>query len=217
MPAEGALRDGTAAGFELIETLRWEPEEGFVRLERHLARMKASADALDFTFDRHHARNELQAATFRLRSPHKLRLLLARSGAIAIEARPLAADESRPLDVRLVPLPVPADDFRLRHKTSDRAFYDNARQAAGADEVVFVDPDGHLTEGSFTSLFVERDGKLLTPPLSCGLLPGILRECLIGEGRALESVLVPADLQGTFYVGNAVRGLIAARLAEDRA
>ncbi len=51
MPAEGALRDGTAAGFELIETLRWEPEEGFVRLDRHLARLYASAHALGFVAD----------------------------------------------------------------------------------------------------------------------------------------------------------------------
>ena len=48
MPAEGALRDGTAAGFELIETLRWEPGEGFVRLARHLDRLYASAQELGF-------------------------------------------------------------------------------------------------------------------------------------------------------------------------
>jgi para-aminobenzoate synthetase/4-amino-4-deoxychorismate lyase len=213
--AKGAFVESRRS-FDLIETMRFDPREGVPTLERHLARMKASADALGFTFDRHHARNELQAATFRLRSPHKLRLLLARSGAIAIEARPLAPVAAEPIRVGLAPLPVAADDFRLRHKTSDRDFYDAPRFASGADEILFVDPEGFLTEGSFTTLFVERDGRLLTPPLGRGLLPGILRECLLGEGRALESDLVPGDLQGTFYVGNAVRGLIAARLVEDR-
>ena len=60
---------------------------------------------------------------------------------------------------------------------------------------MFVDPEGQLTEGSRTSIFVERDGKLLTPPLSRGLMPGILRAKLIEEGRAEEAELTPADLE----------------------
>jgi para-aminobenzoate synthetase/4-amino-4-deoxychorismate lyase len=201
--------------FDLIETMRFDPRDGVPTLERHLARMRASAEALGFAFDRHHARNELQAATFRLRCPHKLRLLLARSGAIAIEARALPPRESDRMIVKLVKLPVPSDDFRLRHRTSDRGFYDAARADSGADEVIFLDEDGFVTQGSFTTPFVERDGKLLTPPLARALLPGVLRECLLAEGRALESELVAADLQGSFWVGNAVRGLIAARLVEN--
>jgi para-aminobenzoate synthetase/4-amino-4-deoxychorismate lyase len=181
-------------------------------LDRHLARMKASAEALDFAFDRHHVRNELQAATFRLRAAARLRLLLSRTGAIAIETRPMPEPPAEPVRVALSPLPVASDDFRLRHKTSDRAFYDGARKARGAFETLFADPDGFLTEGSFTSLFVERDGRLLTPPLERGLLPGVLRARLIEEGRAEEADLVPADLDGGFLIGNALRGLIRATL-----
>jgi para-aminobenzoate synthetase/4-amino-4-deoxychorismate lyase len=203
------------SSFDLIETMRFDPREGVPTLERHLARMKASAEALDFPFDRHHARNELQAATFRLRGVQQLRLLLSRSGAIAIEARPLAPIGQEPITARLAPLPVDPSDFRLRHRVSNRGVFDSAREAAGSDEVLFVDQEGFLTEGSFTSLFVERDGTLLTPPSRRTFLPGILRECLIGEGRALERDLVAADLRHGFYLGNAVRGLIAARLLED--
>jgi branched-subunit amino acid aminotransferase/4-amino-4-deoxychorismate lyase len=79
-----------------------------------------------------------------------------------------------------------------------------------------VDPQGYVTEGSFTSLFVKKGAMLLTPKLSRGLLPGILRELLIEEGRAAESELRLEDLSGTFYIGNAVRGLIAASLLERR-
>ena len=111
------------------------------------------------------------------------------------------------------PLPVRPGDFRLRHKTSDRAFYRDALAAAGSFEVVFTDPDGFLTEGSFTTLFVERDGRLLTPPLTRGLLPGVLRERLIEEGRAVEAALREDDLEDGFLIGNSVRGLIRARLA----
>jgi para-aminobenzoate synthetase/4-amino-4-deoxychorismate lyase len=203
----------TAGRFDLIETMRFDPHEGLFELDRHLARMKRSAGTFGFAFDRHHARNELQAATFFLHEPRRLRLLLSPSGALAIESRPLPAAPQGPVDVALAPLPVEPEDFRLRHKTSDRRFYDEARTAAGTFEVAFVDRDGFLTEGSFTSLFVERRGKLLTPPLARGLLPGVLREALIDEGRAEEANLRPEDLESGFFVGNAVRGLIAARLA----
>jgi para-aminobenzoate synthetase/4-amino-4-deoxychorismate lyase len=203
--------------FDLIETMRFDPEEGLPDLERHLGRMKRSADALGFAFDRHDARNELQAATFPLRGPRKLRLLLSRSGAIAIEVRAMPEEAEEPVPVAVVPLPVDAGDFRLRHKTSDRRFYDVARERTGAFEVIFEDPDGFLTEGSFTSLFAERGGKLVTPPLARGLLPGILRERLIAEEQAVEGELRREDLNGTFYIGNAVRGLVEARLVRPPA
>jgi para-aminobenzoate synthetase/4-amino-4-deoxychorismate lyase len=114
--------------------------------------------------------------------------------------------------VALVRLPVATTDWRLRHKTSDRDFYDAARHASGAFEVVFVRTDGFLTEGSFTSLFVPRDGVLLTPPLSDGLLPGILRAALIASGEAIEARLTAADLAHGFLIGNSLRGLLPARL-----
>ena len=113
--------------------------------------------------------------------------------------------------VSVVPLPVENSDFRLHHKTSDRAFYDDARKLAGTDEVLFVGPDGFLTEGSITALFVERDGILLTPRLSRGALPSVLRRELIENGRAKEADLTIADLSESFFVGSSVRGLIPAK------
>ncbi|MBA3675951.1 MAG: aminodeoxychorismate synthase component I [Sphingosinicella sp.] len=198
--------------FDLIETMRFDPHEGIAELERHLARMKRSALELDFPFDRHAARNDLQAATFRLREPRAVRLLLSRAGNVAIESRRLPPTPAQPATVAIVALPVRSDDFRLRHKTSDRSFYDNARRQAGTFETVFEDPAGFLTEGSFTNIFVERDGGLLTPPSSRGLLPGILREKLIDEGLAEEADLRPADLVQGFLIGNAIRGVIRARM-----
>ncbi len=201
----------TQRRFDLIESMRFDPHEGVVDLDRHLARMRASAEALDFPFDRHEARNELQAATFRA-GPSKVRLLLSRSGVFAIELRPLAPVPDEAVEAVLAPLPVDSADFRLRHKTSDRAFYDEARTAAGAFETIFHDGEGFLTEGSFTTIFVERAGKLLTPPLARGLLPGVLRARLLDEGKAEEQDLRPADLSSGFFLGNAVRGLVPARL-----
>ena len=120
-----------------------------------------------------------------------------------------------PMQCALVPMPVVAGDWRLRHKSTDRAFYEMAlgvAKDAGASEALLIRDDGLLTEGSFTNIFVERDGILLTPPLELGLLPGILRRALIDEGRAREAELRVADLAGGFYLGNATRGLMKAEL-----
>jgi len=210
--AKGAFVAGADRSFDLVETMRFDPHDGVLELERHLARIKASAQELGFAFDRHSARNDLQAGTFRLREPRKIRLAVSRSGMVALEARPLPDPLPDPVEVAIAPLPVPSDDFRLRHKTTDRAFYDDARARSGKAEVLFEDPDGFLTEGSFTHIFVERDGRLLTPPLSRGLLPGVLRARLIEEGKAEEADLTPTDLAPAFYIGNAVRGLMRAVL-----
>jgi para-aminobenzoate synthetase/4-amino-4-deoxychorismate lyase len=210
--AKGAFVSDPDRSFDLIETMRFDPRDGIADVDRHLARMKRSAEAFGFPFDRHGARNEIQAATFHLREARKVRLLLSRSGAVAIEVRPCASAPSRAVNVALAPLPVPSEDFRLRHKTSDRAFYDEARERAGTFELVFEDQAGFLTEGSFTNIFVPQGGKLRTPPVWRGLLPGVLRERLIASGEAEEADLVAADLVNGFYIGNAARGLIPAVL-----
>ena len=210
--AKGRFAVVTRPDFDLIETMRFEPSSGFARLELHLDRIKESARALNFAFDRHDARNRLHAATFHLANPAKLRLVISRSGASAIEVRPLPAPVTEPWGVAVVPLPVDPQDFRLSHKTSDRGFYDNARKATNSDEVVFVDSDGYLTEGSITAIFVERNGKLMTPFLSRGLLPSVLRRALIESGRAVEADLRPVDLADGFFLGNSLRGLFPAKL-----
>ena len=101
---------------------------------------------------------------------------------------------------------------RSSHPTA-RAFMEVARRDGGKFETIFVDPEGRLTEGSFTSIFVERDGIYLTPPIGRGLLPGLLRARLIEEGKAEEADLTVNDLADGFLIGNMVRGLIKARLA----
>jgi para-aminobenzoate synthetase / 4-amino-4-deoxychorismate lyase len=210
--AKGEFARVTRPDFDLIETMRFEPDSGIARLELHLDRMKESARALEFAFDRHDARNRLHAATFHLADPAKLRLMASRGGALSIEIRPLPSEASAPWQVKIVPLPVDPQDFRIAHKTSDRAFYDEARRASGADEVLFTEPLGFLTEGSITAIFVEREGKLMTPPVSRGLLPSALRRELLESGQAVEADLRPADLDRGFLLGNSVRGLFPAKL-----
>ena len=210
---KGKFVASDSSEFDLIETMRFDPEVGIADLDRHLDRLDTSATKFDFPFNRHSARNELQAATFRRAEPAMLRLLLSPRGTMAIELKPVPDRPHQPVSVAVRPLPVAADDVRLGHKTTARAFMEEARAEGGEYETIFVTPEGYLTEGSYTSIFVERDGKYLTPPLGRGLLPGLLRARLIEEGKAVEADLTIEDLADGFTIGNMVRGLIRAKLA----
>ncbi len=211
LKGEFVLQKGRS--FDLIETMRFDPQDGIVDLERHLDRMRAAATDLDFRFDRHGARNELQAATFGRAEQSLIRLLLSPRGTMAIQLKPIDEPGTLPVTVSLAPMPVEADDFRLRYKTTDRRFWDDSRRANGTFETIFHDAQGRLTEGSRTSIFVARDGVLVTPPLALGLMPSIFRARLIDEGKAVEGELWADDLVAGFFIGNSARGLIPALLA----
>ena len=206
----------SAGGADLIETMRFTPDEGVPLLELHLERITASAAELGFAFDRHAVRNAIQALCFEAEAPARLRLMASRGGAYSLELSPLPAPLPVPLSCAVLPIPVDPGDWRLRHKSNDRDFYElglKAAQAVGADEALFLRDDGLLTEGCWTSLFVERSGQLLTPPAALGLLPGVLRRSLIEAGRAVEAELRLDDLHDGFLIGNATRGLMPAKLA----
>jgi para-aminobenzoate synthetase/4-amino-4-deoxychorismate lyase len=213
--ARQAGEAASPASFDLIETMRFTPDEGIPLLELHLERIKASAAELGFTFDRHAIRNAIQALCFDAERPAKLRLVAARSGAYVLELADLTESIPEPATVAVLRHPLDSGDWRLRHKTSDRAFYEAglaAARHAGAHEAILLRDDGLVTEGCFTNIFVEREGKLLTPPARLGLLPGVLRRSLIEEDRAIEAELTLDDLSNGFFIGNALRGLIPARL-----
>lgn len=221
MPAESPLRDGNASGFTLIETLRWEPETGFVRLERHLARLAASAMTLGYLHDAAAAVTALQGAIEGASEPRRARLELAADGTVGATAQPFhPLPDGTEWTLRLAQIRLSSQDALLRHKTSRRAAYQAARAefaTTAADEVLLANERGEICEGTITNLFVDAgDGRpLLTPARTCGLLPGILRGELLDQGRAYEAVLTLDDLIAAkrLYVGNSLRGLIAAKLA----
>lgn len=194
----------------LIETMRIAPS-GIPRMDLHLDRLARSAARFGFAFDRPATRAKLAALS--VADARRIRLLLSAEGGIVMQLSPLPPSSLGAAPVALVPLPVDPGDWRLAHKSGDRAFYDDARRESGAFECLFVRPDGLLTEGSFTTLFVERDGRLLTPPARLGLLPGVLRAELLLTGQAREAELTAADLAQGFLLGNSLRGLFPARLA----
>ncbi|PLP57021.1 hypothetical protein CYK37_22540 [Mesorhizobium loti] len=221
MSAESPLCNGDAPGFSLIETLRWEPQTGFVRLGRHLARLTASAKTLGFRYDPAGAGTGLRDAVEGASAPQRVRLTLIADGSVEAAAQPFQPlPDNTSWTLRLARAQLSSQDTLLRHKTSRRDIYQEARAeyaTAEADEVLLANERGEICEGTITNLFVEidRSDVLLTPALTCGLLPGILRGELLDQGRAREAVLTLHDLIAAkqLYVGNSLRGLIAARLA----
>jgi para-aminobenzoate synthetase/4-amino-4-deoxychorismate lyase len=162
-------------------------------------------------------REAIRALCGETKTDAKLRLVLARSGASSLELSDMPPALAQPVPCVLLPLPVDPGDWRLRHKCSDRSFYEaglRAAQANGAQEALFIREDGLLTEGCFTNIFVQRDGVWLTPPASLGLLPGVWRAAMLADGRAREAELRLDDLAEGFSIGNALRGLIPAGLLE---
>ena len=221
MSAEGALRDGEPAGFELIETLRWEPAVGFTRLERHLARLCASADVLGFAADTQFIGETLRNAVGG-NGPLRVRLTLAKNGEASCAAQPFAPIGGDAVwKVAIAKTRLASDDPLIRHKTTRRAVYDAARaefSRESADEVLLLNERGEVCEGTITTVFLDagNGGPLRTPALSCGLLAGVLREEMIETGKAVEAVVTVEDLRAAkaVWAGNSLRGLIRAEWTE---
>lgn len=206
---ENALREGgREPGLKLIETLGWDGAR-LVRGERHLARLARSAAALGWGCDAEAARAALLAGR---EGPARLRLTLDGSGRIEVQAAPLVP-VTAPWRIAPAPQRLWSGDPWLRVKTTRRAQYDAARAALpeGTDEVLFLNERGEVCEGTITTVFFDAGDGLCTPPLACGLLPGIFREEMLAEGRAREAVLPDQLLEKVrLYVANSLRGLIPA-------
>lgn len=201
----------------LIETLRWQEGGGYGLLQRHLDRLAGSAAWFALPYDDTTVRLALERAegSFNGR-PMRVRLLLDEDGATTVTAEPLPKPApgagTAPLRWCFATRTVCSDDPFLYHKTTCRSLYDeelSRARAAGFDEALFRNERGELTEGAWNNLFVRRAGRLLTPPVSCGLLNGTLRQELLASGAVVEAVLRPEDLidAEAILFGNSVRGL----------
>jgi para-aminobenzoate synthetase/4-amino-4-deoxychorismate lyase len=210
--------------FRLLETMRWDgPAAGVALLGRHLGRLTAAAAAFGFACDEAAVRAALDAAAAgRPDTPHRVRLLLDAQGAVDVEAAALDPGERMRRAV-LHPEPVEAGGPFWRHKTTHRPHYEapfRRARAAGFDEAVLLDRHGRVVEGTRTTVWVAHGGRLLTPPLAVGCLPGVHRAHLLAtHPEAGEAVLTAADLfaADAVYLANAVRGLqpVAVAAAPD--
>ncbi|MGH1352192.1 MAG: aminodeoxychorismate synthase component I [Methyloligellaceae bacterium] len=204
--------------FQLIETYAYSPEEGYHYYNYHIERLRKSAAYFNYRFDQAAVEAALRETEEEIRGGYyRVRLLLSADGSLSIT--PTQTEAPKPDGVMRFVISdkrINKDNIYLYHKTTNRNFYDeeHARETADnrCDEVLFLNEDGQITEGSRTNIFIERDGILLTPPIESGLLAGTMRAELIATGRAKESVLTKDDLnsKGQVYLGNSVRGLLKA-------
>ncbi len=205
------LRDATAP-LELWETFASDAAEA-VR-DAHFARLHASARAFEIDYDVAAVRtacaptdgDELQL----------LRLRLYGDGSFQVRRAPLERSRE-PVRICIAPGRVTSDDPWLAIKSAWRPAHDRAAahaQARGCFDALLENERGELTEGTRTTLVADLDGTLVTPPLRCGLLPGILRARIVTDATAIERVLTRADLERAraIYVGNSARGLMRAHL-----
>jgi len=205
--------------FSLFETLLWRPGEGYWLLNEHLDRLLASADYFDVLCDRGQLVTSLQHVADSLAdTPHKVRLLLTATGEIHHEAAPfddLAND--RPVCLHLASGPIDPENPFLYHKTTVRSLYERAREdQPGCDDVILWTTTGEVTETTIANLVIDLEGTLVTPPVSCGLLPGTFRAHLLATGQLQERVVSIADLKQSkrLFLINALRGWREARLVE---
>jgi para-aminobenzoate synthetase / 4-amino-4-deoxychorismate lyase len=203
------LRTGITGtpSFRLLESLRWEPGRGYFLLAEHLARMAGSACHFGFVFEPAAVGGSLRDAAAGLADAAKVRLLLDAAGRVETDPQPLPPSAG-PVRVRLSPDPVDSGEPLLYHKTTRREAYDTRLAACpGCDDVLLVNERGEITESTIANLVVRMDGGMWTPPLRCGLLPGVFREVLLRGGVVRERVVRPADLfrADAVYLINSVR------------
>jgi len=212
-------------GFALIETMHASREHGVRHLDRHLARLAASAQALGFACDPElvKARIQAQLPTLPPGGPARLRLELDASGSVALTNAPLMALPDGPVRLRIATEPLAHARPLAGHKTTLRADYDAgvaAAEAEGAFDTVFFTAEGRLVEGGRSTVFVRQEGRWFTPPLADGALPGVMRAVLLDDASwaATERSLSLADLRlaESIVVCNALRGAVAAVLAGEK-
>ncbi len=201
--------------FSLLETMLWKPDEGYFLLSYHLQRLGESAVYFGYSLDMEDVKEKLEALARSLPPvPHKVRLLVAADGGVALEASRFLA-VSEPVKLSLSPVPVDETNPFLYRKTTNRKVYEDAKSACpNCDDVVLWNQRGEVTETCIGNLVVSVGGELLTPPVKCGLLPGTFRAYLLEMGKVREEAIALETLKRCekIYVINSVRQWQEAKL-----
>ena len=198
----------------------YEGQHGYFLLEGHLRRLAESAEYFAFAFEPAAVRRRLEGLAGGLGDgAHRVRLRVGRQGQVSVESTPLPAQ--RPGDVwklRLAERPIPGRNVFLYHKTTWRAVYEAACPArADCDNFVLWNDRGQVTETTIANLVVEKRGRLVTPPVECGLLPGTFRAHLLETGKIAEEIVTLEDLRQAerLFAVNSVRKRLPAALIDD--
>lgn len=196
--------------FSLLETILWTPQDGYFLLRYHLDRMRDSAKYFDFPYDADDIQNELKSAAASFRdTDYKVRLLLARNEAITCQCEPLHSSTAATLKrVQIAQKPVDSANPFLFHKTTNRRVYDSARaEFPDCDDVLLWNEKGEVTESCLSNVVIRCNGKLITPPVQCGLLNGTYRSYLLEQNKIVERTISLEEIKKAtqIYLINSVR------------
>ena len=211
-----AFVERASTPFDILETLRLEGGQ-FRNLDEHLARMQQAATHFNHPWGGAAVHQCLQNLAARHpQGAWRVRLLLDPAGVLRAEAFALQ-HTPEPVRLRLAERPLrEAHSEFVRHKTTRRAHYAAfAPTGPGVFDTVLWNEEGEITEGSFGNIAMLLDGRWVTPPLACGLLPGVGRAVALREGRVQEAVVRLSDVprvKGWAFI-NSLRGWLAAELA----
>ncbi len=197
--------------FKLIETMLYRDGE-LLWLSEHLKRLASSQNYFKRPWRRDAVMRQISLSIKNIQTPSRVRLLLDRNGELEITVTPLEYSGwgTGPHRIKVSALTTTSNNLFLYHKTTRRQFYNRQFTLAreqGFTEVLFCNELGHLTEGAISSVFIQLDGKWLTPALQSGLLPGIWRQQMIKDLNATETVIPKTDLKRAekIMLGNSLR------------
>jgi len=177
----------------LIETFRFEPPATVVNLERHLDRLRSSAEYFGFRFDRRAVDAALDTALGSGMPRARVRVTLHPAGDVWVDTEDLVT-VAGPVTVGLADHPVSSSDVLLYHKHGDRSRYEAFRRSQpDLGDVVLWNERGQVTEVTTANLAVRVQGCWYTPALGCGLLPGVERGRLLEEGTLVEREITVSE------------------------
>ena len=207
---------GAIDEFSLLESILWNPQEQYFLLDYHQRRLHDSADYFDFPLAEAAVDSALaQLATGFDNQHYKVRLLVNNLGVVSISAESIPADTSGARQSKRVTLardPVSSEEVFLYHKTTQRSVY-QAAIAAGevtsdpVEDVILWNERGEITESTRANIVVRLNDRLLTPPISSGLLAGTFRQHLLDQDQVAEQILYKEDLfqASEIWLVNSVR------------
>jgi len=210
---KGKFFTQNADNFDLIECFLHN-HTGYQYLEQHLQRLSNSAKKLDFQINIKQLEEELIENSISLKGLFKVRVTLKKSGKYNIEYIPITEDEKPKLITLSIKKIIPSD-WMLKYKSTNRSLYNEEYQkyfSKGYYDVIFTNDKNEITEGSFNNIFICKNNIWYTPPVECGLLPGIKRQQLLNSTtiKAQEKILFINDLEAAdeIFLTNSVRGTV---------
>jgi len=201
--------------FYIIESLLYEKSKGYFCLKEHIKRMCKSANYFGFECNAAKIEEDMNnyAATLTGDENYKVRLVLDERGKYTLESESITKDSSKK-KIILSEHKTSANNIFYYHKTTKRGVYNAEFQKHCHDgeyfDVIFMNKDNELTEGTRTNLFVQKNGILYTPPIHCGLLNGIMRQKIIATKNVKEKILKLENLvtADKIFLTNSVRGMV---------